>query len=344
MTLRALILDDDPSWQAIISELLGDCGLQVDLASSLPEAIQRIKAAPHRLAIVDLSLDPLNHNNEDGLRALEALRLHDPACQSVLLTGYATVELAVEAITGYGAFTFLRKENFQRSQFRELVNRILSTPQPGSAGFASLAAPAPVSTLSPAPSARVLVVDDDAGWRSILAELLGDAGYSPRICNSLGEAMGCLRREKYALAVVDLSLAGSPLWLAPQSEHLQGYELLNATRALSLPTIVVSGVASIEDIQRAYDQTGIVAFLEKQTFDRAAFLRAVQSARQPASGLKSLTEREREVLDLLAQGLTNKEIAEKLFITSNTVKRHLKAVFEKLDVHTRAAAAAKALG
>jgi DNA-binding NarL/FixJ family response regulator len=344
MTIYAIVIDDDPSWQAIISELLGDCGLEVDLASSLPEAIQRIKAVRHRLAIVDLSLHPTDHSNEDGLRVLEALRLHDPACQSVLLTGYATVELAVSAITGYGVFTFLRKESFHRSQFRDLVNRILSTPQPGSSGPASLAAPASVSTIPPAPSARAILVDDDAGWRNILAELLMDAGYTPRICNSLGEALGCLRREKFNLAVVDLSLTGSPLWVAPASDDLEGYELLNATRSLSLPTIVVSGVASVDDIQRAYDQTGIVAFLEKQTFDRAAFLRAVQSARQPASGLESLTEREREVLDLLAQGLTNKEIAEKLFITSNTVKRHTKAIFDKLDVHTRAAAAAKALG
>jgi len=56
--------------------------------------------------------------------------------------------------------------------------------------------------------------------------------------------------------------------------------------------------------------------------------------------LSVLTDREREVLDLLAQGLTNKEIAEKLVITTNTVKRHLKAIFEKLNVHTRAAATA----
>jgi RNA polymerase sigma factor (sigma-70 family) len=58
--------------------------------------------------------------------------------------------------------------------------------------------------------------------------------------------------------------------------------------------------------------------------------------------LATLTPREREVLDLLAQGLTNKEIAEALVISDNTVKRHLKAIFAKLDVSTRAAAAARA--
>ena len=62
-----------------------------------------------------------------------------------------------------------------------------------------------------------------------------------------------------------------------------------------------------------------------------------------SSELADLTPREFEVLRLLARGMTNKEISETLVITTNTVKRHLKAIFGKLDVHTRAAAAAKAI-
>ena len=56
--------------------------------------------------------------------------------------------------------------------------------------------------------------------------------------------------------------------------------------------------------------------------------------------LSVLTEREIEVLTLVAQGLTNKEIASALFISVNTVKRHLKPIFEKLEVNSRAAASA----
>ena len=76
-------------------------------------------------------------------------------------------------------------------------------------------------------------------------------------------------------------------------------------------------------------------------------MRIIQDAEKQnkSSGeLSSLTDREREVFNLLAQGLTNKEIAKNLVITTNTVKRHIKAIFGKLDVHTRASVAAKALG
>jgi DNA-binding NarL/FixJ family response regulator len=53
-----------------------------------------------------------------------------------------------------------------------------------------------------------------------------------------------------------------------------------------------------------------------------------------------LTNREREVLTLLADGLGNKQIAARLGISTNTVKTHLELLFEKLDVSTRAQAVA----
>jgi RNA polymerase sigma factor (sigma-70 family) len=342
-----------------LSEILSDCNLEVDVADGLDDAVYALKTQSHRLAVVDLSLSPNDHNNYDGLRVLDAVRRLDPNCRTILLTGFATVELAVLALTDYNAFTFLRKENFHRSQFREIVSHALaSAPQQtplGSSAVSQAEGPSRQKPSSSAlqgdtPAGKALVVEDDAGWRSILEELLVDAGFQVRTCTSFGDALGYLRRDKFALAVVDLSLNGTVtnLWRQKaSSQELEGYQLLASTRAGGVPTIVVSGVASPEDIERAYAEQSIFAYLEKQAFDRASFLHVIEearAARRADSELSALTEREREVLDLLAQGLTNKEIAEKLVITTNTVKRHLKAVFEKLDVHTRSAAAAKAIG
>ena len=351
--MRALVVEDDRSWQQILSEILADCGLEVDVAGSLEDAVFMLKSRPHRLAVIDLSLSEDDHNNYDGLRVLDGVRRLDPGCRTILLTGFATVELAVTVLTEYNAFTFLRKENFQRSQFREIVYRLLASAPLGPDAEPSVAAQAEVQAEADSPETpggKVLVVEDDAGWRSILEELLADAGFQVRLCTSFGEALGRLRREKFSLAVVDLSLTGTLAgsWgAAAPGQNLEGYQLLASTRAGNVPTIVVSGVASPEDIQRAYAEQSIYAYIEKQTFDRAAFRRVVEEARasRRADGeLAALTDREREVLELLSQGMTNKEIAEKLVITTNTVKRHLKAVFEKLDVHTRSAAAARALG
>lgn len=354
---RALIVEDDRSWQQILSEILTDAGLAVDVAHNLETATASLRATPHRLAVLDLSLDEHSHHNRDGLRVLDAVRLLDPGCVTLLLTGFATVELAVSVLTEYGALTCLRKEAFDRAQFRELIQRALATASlastPSAPGDVS---PDGASTASgqaagELPPNLTLVVEDDAGWRSVLSELLTDAGYQVRLCGSYGEALGCLRREKYGLAVVDLSLsnplpgARSRASIAPE-QNWDGYRLLFSIRAAGIPALVVSGLATPTDIERAYAEHGIFAYLEKQTFDRRIFIRTVdeaRAARRPRGELDALTDREREVLELLARGLTNKEIADALVITTNTVKRHLKAIFQKLEIHTRTAAAAKAI-
>jgi DNA-binding NarL/FixJ family response regulator len=61
-------------------------------------------------------------------------------------------------------------------------------------------------------------------------------------------------------------------------------------------------------------------------------------------GLGALTAREREILNLLARGRSNRDIAEELFITNKTVKNHLSRIYEKIGVHSRAEAIALWLG
>jgi len=349
---RAIVIEDDPSWQQILSEILTDCGLAVDVADNLEDAQQILKREPHRLALVDLSLEGSDHHNEDGLRVLESIRRLDPGCQAILLTGFATVELAVSVLTEYGAFSFLRKENFNRAQFRELVHQALAVAPHGS--------PAVINVKSQESGAEghqqaadwqggsVLVVEDDAGWRSILSELLADVGLEPRLCASYGDALGALRRDIFTLAVIDLSLSGELDWNnAASGEFLEGHNLLENTRAAGIPTIVVSGIVAVDEIQRTYNEHAVFAYLEKQTFDRGNFKHLVREALASVSvpaELVGLTQREREFYGLLAQGMTNKEIADALVITNNTVKRHLKAIFGKLGVHSRTAAISRAQG
>lgn len=407
-----LVVEDDPAWRDILTEILTDIGLLVDSAGSLEASLRELHAAPHRLAVVDLSLGGIDHHNQDGLLVLDAIRLHDPGCVALLLTGFANVELAVSAISEHGAFTCLRKENFDRREFREVLRRALTSKPPRMAGEADgpglpqgnailtgcaaisggedsdlpeLGAPESDMTESDAfveetlsescgdsalqkihrpvqgaialLSGFALVVEDSAAWRSALSELLVEAGLQVHPCSSYAEALGRLRRGKYTLAVIDLSLAGAFPSSAAfydaglDGQKMDGFRLLASTRAGGMPTIVVSGLNDPDEIERAYAEHDIYAYLPKQVFNRKVFLDTVHELMQKLEKQKAgsdlpdaLTDREREVLDLLAEGLTNKEIAEALVISTNTVKRHLKAIFEKLDVHTRSAATARVVG
>jgi len=64
----------------------------------------------------------------------------------------------------------------------------------------------------------------------------------------------------------------------------------------------------------------------------------------PVGDDELLTRREAEVLELLADGLTNREIAERLFISQKTVGTHLGHIVDKLRVHNRVEAAGRARG
>ena len=65
------------------------------------------------------------------------------------------------------------------------------------------------------------------------------------------------------------------------------------------------------------------------------FARRPAADRPSPAALDELTDREREVLGLIAQGLSNREIAEKLFLSEGTVKTHIKRIFFKLDLRDR---------
>jgi DNA-binding NarL/FixJ family response regulator len=66
-----------------------------------------------------------------------------------------------------------------------------------------------------------------------------------------------------------------------------------------------------------------------------------QSPRPFARDLETLSPREREVLRLLAEGYVNKEIADRLALSSPTVATYIRRIYEKLHVHSRAAAIGK---
>ncbi|MCD6309404.1 MAG: response regulator transcription factor [Candidatus Eremiobacteraeota bacterium] len=84
----------------------------------------------------------------------------------------------------------------------------------------------------------------------------------------------------------------------------------------------------------------IQPYLARKVLDSIAKGETTEKAR---TSLRQVSDREVEVLQCVAEGLTNKEIAEKLFISEKTVKAHLRSIFRKLEVGDRAHAVAYAM-
>jgi len=69
--------------------------------------------------------------------------------------------------------------------------------------------------------------------------------------------------------------------------------------------------------------------------ERPASLLGARSAGKPAEMVEAITPRELDVLQLMAEGLSNAEIARRLYLTVNTLKAHTNSIYGKLDVHSR---------
>lgn len=133
------------------------------------------------------------------------------------------------------------------------------------------------------------------------------------------------------------------------------FEVAAAVRAARIPTklIIYSALASPHLLERGFE-AGIDAFVGKEShrevlfsaFDSVGrgerFVDPTIAARMIGSETKSLSSREQEVLSLMAEGLPNLAIAERLGIAPETVRNHVSAVLRKLEASSRTDAVSKA--
>ncbi len=207
---------------------------------------------------------------------------------------------------------------------------------------------------------RVLVVDDHPLFRKGVASLLAaEAGFEVVGEASNGqEAIEKAREFMPDVILMDISMPGVNgmeatqrikqefpyvriviLTVSDEDQHLfdaikhgaQGY-LLKKIDPQTLFRTLRGAVAGEAPLSRSM-----------ATKLLAEFARQSRRGAQPPAPTGTLTEREKEVLGLLAAGKTNKELAEALAIAENTVKNHLKNILEKLHLENRVQAATYAI-
>lgn len=137
------------------------------------------------------------------------------------------------------------------------------------------------------------------------------------------------------LAIVELG--GSDQW---SGDFPFESPLLTSFHERGVPVIVLTAFATVELAVTLMRDYGVLTVLRKQNFQKHQLESLIQGRSSLPLRIDPLTPREGEVLDLLGQGLTNAQLASRLRISPNTVKLHLKSIFAKLGVNTRAAAVA----
>jgi DNA-binding NarL/FixJ family response regulator len=206
-------------------------------------------------------------------------------------------------------------------------------------------------------SIRLLVVDDQAAIRDALAVMLDldpDIAVVGTAANG-EEAITAVDEYDPQVVLMDLHM--------PVMGGVEATSRIHAARP-GLPVVVLTTFEDDESILAAL-HAGARGYLTKDS-DRAKIIQAVRSAHAgqavldpdvqsrlltlatrppaPAPAIPvPLTVREREILNLIGQGLRNIEIARRLYITEATVKTHINNLFAKADLHSRAEAVRLAL-
>ena len=202
---------------------------------------------------------------------------------------------------------------------------------------------------------NVLVVDDHevvrSGLRAILEpeedlRVVGDAG-------SAREAVGMVSSVSPDVVLMDVrmgEMSGIEACRLIKSDHPQVHVLILTSfgEAEAVEASIVAGASGylLKNTGRADLLKAIRAVAAGQNLLDPSVTRPVMerlarlAAEEHGRALEGISDREREVLALVAQGLTNKEIAGRLFISDNTARNHVSRILEKLGLARRSEAAA----
>jgi FixJ family two-component response regulator len=190
------------------------------------------------------------------------------------------------------------------------------------------------------PAPRVFVVDDDLSVLRAVERLLRSSGFTVETFTSPKSFLERLPYDGPACLVLDMRMP-----------ELSGLDVQGtmALRAVTMPIVFLSGLSDVPAAAKAM-RTGAVDFLVKPV-DEVELLDAVSRALVTAEAserrrreeedfsrrLSRLTKRERQVCDLVAAGLLNKQIAYELGVSEKTIKVHRGRVMHKLEVESVAA-------
>jgi DNA-binding NarL/FixJ family response regulator len=189
------------------------------------------------------------------------------------------------------------------------------------------------------PHARLLAIVADDHDRRLIGALLGDAGQTPEVVVGNGAELAGKRADETAVIVVACDVERP-------TEVTALRRLSRATQGAAI--VVVSPRSTATAVRRTLDAGADALVFEPELVQALVpTIRAVESGqsvvpRNVRAGVERpyLSHRERQVLGLVSEGLTNAEVAESLVLAESTIKSHVASIFTKFGVHSRKEAVA----
>lgn len=323
-----LLVTDDLDLSAALEFILAGKGYQVSIAA---DGWQALELSAHGAKWPDLVIADYNlPNGLDGLDVVVSLQDRlDHGFATIILTGDIS-NSAARAIEGRG-YTRLRKP-VRSGELTELVQLALAGCH-ANAVFPSLDA-------SIEEAATVFIVDDDPSVLEAMRYVFVGAGHTVETFATGSAFFAACAADRVGCLLVDA--------LMPD---MNGFELIERLRAenYTIPAIMVTGAGDVPMAVRAM-KAGAADFIEKPVCARE-LLDCLQNAMKPAPNevtalsrqnaaearFATLTERQRQIMDLILVGEPNKSIAYRLGLSQRTVESHRAAIMRKTGARSFAA-------
>lgn len=191
--------------------------------------------------------------------------------------------------------------------------------------------------MAAAPS--VFIVDDDEGVRSSLKALLRSQGYAVEAFASAEDFLASDAPNRAGCLIADIRLPDMD-GLALQEELVQrkaGLSVIVVTGHGDVPLAVRAMKAgAIDFLEKPYDETELLDSIERALNEAQHAHQRAAAVHEAESRMATLTERERQVLELLAAGRPNKVIAYELDTSPRTIEIHRARVMEKMQAKSLA--------
>jgi NarL family two-component system response regulator YdfI len=118
-----LIIEDDPAWQKMFSDITLNAGFKPVVAATYHEGLTALSQRHYALAVTDMSLSELYHDNRDGLKLLRQIAALPEPLPAIVVTGYPSIRLAVETLVDLKAIHFFSKDEFDRRKFAQTLQK-----------------------------------------------------------------------------------------------------------------------------------------------------------------------------------------------------------------------------
>lgn len=344
---QLLLIDDDPSVLESFKRWLDREGYILHTAVSKSEALQILKEHPVAVCLIDLKME-----GEDGLQISVELKKIDSLLKLIIITGYPSYETAIDAMK-MGVFDYISKSSESREILRKIEN---------------------------AASARELEIASkqaaDGDRKDIILvchHMMIKEGFE-NFCREHPEYRLTHTYHSFDyIKSTDFNNNAALVLICRTCNHggIERADEMCPHLHLLFPQgrILMINYQSSDEKKKRLIKLGVKGFLPKNIFKenmekafRAVLDGQIWVSRQVAHSLLNelleknsepeymeiqnaynLSNREVEIIQAIASGLSNVEISDKLFISEKTVKAHINHIFKKLDVKSRTQAVKKSV-